>query len=220
MSVVRLKRPRIGPRSAGVAMTPEEFDGLPEERWVEGYRYELINGVLVVSPPPADAEADPNDELGYLLRLHRDSQPDGPAFETIPERTVPATSQRRRADRVIWTGLGRNPDTATDVPSIVIEFVSRSKRDFQRDYQEKLREYMNAGVREYWIIDRFRRVMVAHRRTFEGHEEVVIREGQSYRTDLLPGFELALSRLLTRGDQWPPQTRRPRKRKPPRGGNE
>lgn len=216
MSVARRTDRRLGPGSAGIAMTPEEFDSA---RFVPHFRFELINGVLIDSPPPADAEADPNDELGYMLRLYRDGLSDPSAFETMPERTVPATPQRRRADRVIWTGLGRKPDTAADVPSIVIEFVSRSKRDFLRDYDEKLSEYMAAGVRESWIIDRFRRLLIVYRKAREGREEVVISEGQTYRTDLLPGFELVLSRLLARGDDWPPQKRKHSKRKPPQGGN-
>ena len=40
-------RLRLGPRSAGVLLTTEEFD---RARFVEGWRYELINEVLVVSP--------------------------------------------------------------------------------------------------------------------------------------------------------------------------
>ena len=38
-------RLRLGPRSAGVLLTTEEFD---RARFVEGWRYELINEVLVV----------------------------------------------------------------------------------------------------------------------------------------------------------------------------
>ena len=114
MSVAHRTKERLGPGSAGIVMTPREFDAA---RFLPHFRYELINGVLIVSPPAADAEADPNDELGYLLRLHRDSHPAGSTIDdTMPERTIPTTIQRRRADRVIWTGLGRTPDTQADVP--------------------------------------------------------------------------------------------------------
>ena len=47
----RVTHPKIGPRSAGARMTPEEFDATPASRFVRGYRYEVINGVLVVTPP-------------------------------------------------------------------------------------------------------------------------------------------------------------------------
>ena len=52
-----LKKPaRIyGPDSNGIVMTPRQFD---RAEFAEGYRYELINGVLVVSPIPSESEAE------------------------------------------------------------------------------------------------------------------------------------------------------------------
>ena len=47
-------------------MTPEEFDAADD--FDEHYAYELIHGVLIVSPPPGEAERDPNGELDFLLR--------------------------------------------------------------------------------------------------------------------------------------------------------
>jgi Uma2 family endonuclease len=145
-------------------MTPEEFDALEPEDFVDHYRYELIRGVLVVTPHAGTAERDPNEELGYLLRRYRDDHPQGSALDqTLPEQTIPTTLNRRRADRAIWVGLGRIPDEEKDIPAIVVEFVSASRRDHRRDYEEKLQEYLAAGVREYWIIDRFRRIMTVNR---------------------------------------------------------
>jgi Uma2 family endonuclease len=76
--------PKLGLESAGVPMTPEEFDAV--EEWDECYRYELIHGVLVVSPLPLEQEADPNELLGYLLRRYGDDHPQGSALnKTLPE---------------------------------------------------------------------------------------------------------------------------------------
>jgi Uma2 family endonuclease len=84
-----------------------------------------------------------------------------------------------------------------------VEFVSRDKRDWERDYVEKRHEYLAVGVAEDWIIDRFRRQMtVVHDRP-EGPLGLTIAEPDTYRTELLPGFELPLSRLLTVADDWP-----------------
>jgi Uma2 family endonuclease len=189
-------------------MTPEEFDSLPESRWVAGYRYELIRGVLVVSPPPAISERDPNDDLGYLLRAYKDTHPAAVALDaTAPEQTILVGEQRRRADRAIWVGLGRTPDPEGDVPAVVVEFVSFSKRDRRRDYEEKRGEYFGVGVVEYWVIDRFQRKMVVCTRGPGGFAERVVREGESYQTPLLPGFILPLSRLFAQADRWPKKKR-------------
>ena len=56
-------------------MTPEEFDAVTA--YDERYAYELINGVLVVTPIPSEAESDPNEELGVMLRTHQANHPRG-----------------------------------------------------------------------------------------------------------------------------------------------
>jgi len=217
MATISRPRIRLGLRSTGMSMTAAEFDAWPAWAWKRGLRYELIRGVLVVSPPAGNGEVDPNEDLNYLLRSHQENHPQGGVIDkTLSEQTLPTTENRRRCDRAIWLGLGRVPDLEKDFPSIVVEFVSRSRRDFRRDYEEKRDEYRQAGAREYWIIDRFRRIMTIYRYSRDpGQPEavVVVAEAETYRTDLIPGFELPLARLLRLADQWtrPPRT----KRKPP-----
>ena len=57
-------------------------------------------------------------------------------------------------------------------------------------------------MREYWVIDRFRRTLTVFSFSGEVDQERVILEKQSYETPLLPGFELPLARLLTLADRW------------------
>src|SRR6516225_11032321 len=99
----------LSPDMAGTLMTPEEFDYA--ELDPDDYsRYELVHGVLIVTPIPSEGEVDPNEELGHLLRNYRKLHPQGMALDkTLPERHLFGTSNRRRADRVIWAGLGRLP---------------------------------------------------------------------------------------------------------------
>jgi hypothetical protein len=53
----------LGPELAGALLAPEEFDAA--EIADELHVYELINGVLVVSPPPSEGERGPNELLAY-----------------------------------------------------------------------------------------------------------------------------------------------------------
>jgi Uma2 family endonuclease len=220
MSIAKLrtkKRLRLGPFSNGIVMTPEEFDAVTE--YDDRYAYELIHGVLIVSPTPGESERDPNDELALLLRLYQQTHPDGSILDkTLPEQYVPLKDGRRRADRVIWIRLGRVPDPKVDIPAIVAEFVSKRKRDRARDYEEKRHDYQALGVLEYWIIDRFDRTMTVFKSAPEGPAEVVVKADETYRTPLLPGFELPLARLLKVADDWassPPRARKRASRKPP-----
>jgi Uma2 family endonuclease len=208
---------RLGLRSSGTLMTPEEFDDLPDYVFTKGLRYELINGVLIVTPPPGNGEVAPNSELGHLVWYYKHYHPQGSIVdEVLAEQTIHATTLRRRADHAIWTGLGHVPDVEKDIPSIVVEFVSQSRRDHKRDYEEKRAEYLAIGVREYWIIDRFQRIMTVYLDRPEGVASLVVKEAEAYQTDLLPGFTLPLARLLARADDWPRKSRKPR-RKPLEG---
>lgn len=189
----------LGPGSAGTLMTLREFD---RAEFVEGYRYELINIVLIVSPIPSPNERDPNEELGHLLRTYRTSHPEGVSLDgTLFEQTVKTLANRRRADRVIWAGLGRQPRPG-ETPTIIAEFVSKGKRNRTRDYEEKRDEYMAMRVSEYWIIDRFERLMTVYSRCGSRTKTQIVRENKTYQTGLLPGFELPLAHLLAIADRW------------------
>src|SRR5258707_11759199 len=63
----------IGPADAGVQMTWDEFSTLD---WEEGYRYELIDGRLVVAEIPDIAHAAYTDWLHSALTFYRHSHPD------------------------------------------------------------------------------------------------------------------------------------------------
>jgi Uma2 family endonuclease len=189
----------LGPNSNGTVMTPWEFDGAEFE---PGWRYELVNGVLIVNPPPLMQERDPNEELGHRLRTYQESHPEGAKLNhTVSEQTVNVGPTRRRVDRAIWAGLGRLP-RGTETPTITVEFVSSGKRNRHRDYELKRDEYHLAGVLEYWIVDRFRRTMTVFLFKRDKMTERVVEEGATYTTPLLPGFELSVGDFLALADRW------------------
>ncbi|MBV8311460.1 MAG: Uma2 family endonuclease, partial [Planctomycetaceae bacterium] len=165
-------------------------------------RYELINEVLVVSPIPSRNERDPNEELGHSLRAYQESHPHGSALDaTIGEETIETKKNRRRADRVIWAGLGHLPGPH-EPPTIIIELVSKGKINRERDYVAKRAEYREMGVKEDWNIDRFSRPMTVCLFAAERDQELVIAADQTYATTLLPGYELPLRRLLELAERW------------------
>jgi Uma2 family endonuclease len=194
------RKRKFGPSSSGILMPPHEFD---RADFVEGWRYELVNGVLIVSPVPSMKENDPNQELGYWLLTYRDQHPNGSALNhTAHEWEIKTRKNRRRADRVIWAGLGRLP-RRNETPTVIVEFVSAGKRNRERDYEVKRKEYRAIRVKEYWIIDRFDRTLTVFSTMAGKPPRKVIRENQIYKTELLPGFELPLARLLALADRWP-----------------
>jgi len=203
MAIVSARRYRpplvLGPDQNGTVLLPAEFD---EAEFEEGWRYELIHGVLVVSAKPLEEERDSNGELEYLLRLYRDTHPKGSVLnKTLSEQIIRTKSNRRAADRVIWAGLGRVP-RRNETPTVAVEFVSAGRRNRERDYEQKRKEYAEIRVQEYWIIDRFDRTMTVYLFGGARPRKRVIRENETYTTKLLPGFKLPLARLFAQADDW------------------
>jgi Uma2 family endonuclease len=194
----------LGPDAAGILMTPEEFDAV--EEYDENYHYELVHGVLIARPLPLPEETGLNQLLGHSLLNYQEDHPRGPALDdTLPQQYVRTRTSCRLADRLIWTGLGRVPIVRRDLPTIAVEFVSAGHYNRRRDYVDKRRDYLEAGIAEYWIFDRFQRTLtVVHNRP-TGPQEQVIPEHQTYQSALLPGFEVPLTRLLAAAD-WLAQT--------------
>lgn len=123
---------------------------------------------------------------------------------------------RRRADWADRAGLGRVSAPEGDAPTIVVEFASASRHEGRREYEEKPRESPATGVKEYWIIDHFRRIMAVDRNDPVGLATSGMKEGETYRIPVLPGSDLPSARLLARADLWP-KTRR--QRRPSAGGD-
>jgi Uma2 family endonuclease len=188
--------------SNGYLMSREEFAALTVEDCDPRFRYELLNGVVIVSPPPSDGEAGPNDELGFLLRSYKLTPPGKCLDDTLFEREVATSVGIRRVDRAIWVGFGRRISSKVDLPTILVEFVSPGKRASRRDYEQKRDEYLAIGTKEYWVIDRFRRTVTVYFPPTANPPVRVIAENEVYTTPLLPGFELPVARLMQLADQY------------------
>src|SRR5271167_1438231 len=95
-AIPAVRRLRLGPRSAGLLLTTSEFD---RARFREGWRYELINSVLVVSPIPSRMVRDPNGQLGYWLRNYQVEHDQRSALDaTIYAETIETKQNRRHAE--------------------------------------------------------------------------------------------------------------------------
>lgn len=195
-----IEHPTISADSAGIRMTPDEFYAI--EDWDDNYRYELIHGVLVVSPPASRIEVDLVLELSYLLRAYSETRSPDPIDLALFEQYMGMPDSVRRPDVSIWIGLGRIPDERLDKPTIAVEFVSPGKRAWRRDYVEKRAEYLDGGIKEYWVIDRHARSMTVYARQANQDAELQIAENEVYQTELLPGFELPVARLFARADRF------------------
>ena len=78
------------------------------------------------------------------------------------------------------------------IPDLVFEFVSKSRSDQERDYIHKRAEYFAVGVKEYVIVDRFKRSVLVLTRGATDFEERLLKTTDEYSTPLLPGLKVTL----------------------------
>lgn len=131
------------------SLTRDDLARLPDD----GNRYELIGGVLYVSPAPSRRHLQLTKRLFRLFDRHVEESGLGAVF-------VAPHDVRLSAHDVVQPDLfviGRDryhlsgPSFVAGAPDLVVEILSPSKRD--RDLGAKLDLYARAGVLEYWVGD-------------------------------------------------------------------
>jgi Uma2 family endonuclease len=125
----------------GRPFTAAELDRLP----ADGRRYELLDGVLVVSPRPAI----PHQEIvAELLGLLRSASPAG--LRAIPEPGVHISATTELAP---YIAVIRQEQLAehkiTEPPELVVEV--RSPSTALIDLNRKKQAYERFGVPSYWV---------------------------------------------------------------------
>jgi Uma2 family endonuclease len=113
---------------------------------------------------------------------------------------LPAANRYREPDVVYLTQdqNARAGEDFTDAAELVMEVVSPNDRD--RDYVTKRRDYAEAGVPEYWIIDRdARHVLVLRLEAGQYVEHGRFGAGQRATSHRLPGFAVPVDDILAQG---------------------
>jgi Uma2 family endonuclease len=191
----------LTPKDQGRAISLEEFehaDGL------EGYHYELIDGKLEVSPQPDLPHDFLCEWLGNELRAYARRHPEvinqiqSPARVFVPGHTAPTAPQ---PDVVAYRDFPHGRPLRQlrwqDVsPLLVAEVISAETAD--KDFERNVPLYLEvSSIREYWILDHRqdadRPTLIVHRRRGQRWQRAIeVVGGATYRTRLLPGFELLL----------------------------
>ena len=127
----------------------------------DGNRYELLDGVLIVTPAPSHAHQIVVSRLQFRLMqavvVPGDGQVVGPGAITIPPRT------QLQPDILVYPA--RYPIDSKweeiDEHWLAVEVLSRSSRVYDREIKRDA--YIALGVREAWLVDRWKQVVEVSR---------------------------------------------------------
>ncbi len=188
---------------------PDEQTWPPEQgRWTyddwlrlpdDGFRYEILNGELHMTPPPSISHQNAVTELAAQMRDFAKQTGKGivlvsPVGVRLPGQSVPVQPDVIfvRADRREIIG----EDDVQGAPDLVVEVLSPSNWIYDR--REKLQAYRQAGVPEYWIIDCRARTLEI--RVLEQGQYILLGElhsGDTAKSRAFSGFELFVDDLFT-----------------------
>jgi Uma2 family endonuclease len=127
--------------------TLEEVHSLPDD----GNKYELIDGVLYVTPPPNTEHETILARLSRLLETYVAAHGLGLVYH--PRAVVRIGGSEIEPDLMVRRPPPRKGMDWGDLPLpiLIIETLSESTR--RRDFGVKRDFYMDNGVTEYWIVD-------------------------------------------------------------------
>jgi Uma2 family endonuclease len=128
--------------AAGQPFTVAELDRMPDD----GRRYELVDGVLIVSPRPTLAHQEVAAELLGLLRARCPAE-----LTAVPEPAVLMAEQTEfDPDIVVVSRDQLGGAKCTEPPLLVVEVRSPSTALF--DLNLKKAAYERFGVENYWVV--------------------------------------------------------------------
>ena len=127
----------------------------------DGNRYELLDGVLIVTPSPSNAHQIIVNRLQFRLMqavmVTGEAQVVGPGTITVPPNT------QLEPDILVYPA--RYPIDSKwdeiDEHWLAVEVLSRSSRVYDREFKRDA--YIALGVTEVWLVDRWSKVVEVSR---------------------------------------------------------
>ncbi len=177
--------------------TWDDYLRLPDD----GQRYEIIHGVLYVSPAPRFIHQFVASRLAHFLSVFVLERGLGAVLTAPLDVLLPGIASPVQPD-IVFLANDNLPDVEEalnfqGVPDLLVEVLSPGNR--RVDLEVKLKAYEQAGVPEYWIVNPKRRIILlyhldATRHVYQelgrfGVDDVV-------RSVVLGGFELKVADLF------------------------
>lgn len=158
----------------------------------EGERAELIDGNIYMMAPPSTKHQlilnDINAAIYNYIKAHKGKCKVIPApFAVFMENAEGNINYVEPDISIICDPDKLNDKGCNGAPDWIIEIVSPSSR--KMDYITKTNLYMNAGVKEYWIVDPMREIVMVYKAS-EDAVPVFSRFGEKIKVGIYDDLEI------------------------------
>ena len=185
---------KLGKQDNGRLVTSEEF---AEADFDEPWKYEREDGRLIVMTPSGEGHLFATVPWRDRLIIYQLAHPDiVQVISTEAWIRVDDGTDRIGDIGVYLAPVGPVPEIPDRVPEMMFEIVSPDKVSRDRDYVRKRDDYQRFGVKEYVVIDRFKRTVTVLTLGPGGYVERVLSPGSDYESPLLPGFSIQVSEVF------------------------
>ncbi len=165
--------------------TPEEFEAMEKD---EHCNYELIDGIIMMSPRPAAKHQRTSGNLYAELRTVLRQK----NCDVILEFDLLLDDNYLIPDLMITCGDKFEGSRYEKLPQIVIEIVSPSNAS--HDYITKHHKYEQLGIKEYWIVSPEEKCIWVI--SFEHQERVHYCNNQIVHSIVMPELTVALEDIF------------------------
>jgi Uma2 family endonuclease len=177
-------------------MTADELFMMPHD----GFRYELEKGELIKMSPTGGKHGILAIRLGAALVQHVEANDLGEAFGAETGFILTTNPDTVRAPDAAFVSRERIPPGDfpekfwPGAPDLAVEVISPS--DTLYEVEEKIEEYLAAGVKLIWIVNPKKRTVTIYQPDIEPQtlSEADTLDGR----EVVPGFQYSLARLFAR----------------------
>lgn len=172
-------------------LTQRDLDDTPDD----GSRYEVIDGVLHVTPFPSFRHQQAQAQLFGALHQHVRATKCGSVFAAGLK--VVLGEPTGVAPDIVFVSSARMPQMQDDgfygAPDLVVEIISSRPA---LDRVLKLHKYAQAGVPHYWIVDPGARAVTAYRLEAGKYRVAAApKADERFQPELFPGLVIDLEDL-------------------------
>lgn len=174
--------------------TYEDYRRLPDDGW----RYEVIEGRLHMSPAPRPKHQRAVGRLHVAISRFLEQRELGEVYLAPIDVLLPGLASPVQPDLSFLRQdrLSAVTDQAIEgAPDLVVEVLSPS--NWFTDRRDKFEVYARAGVGEYWIVDPDQRTIEVFALRGQAYGLVDKRGvGESVRSQVLSGLEVSIDEIL------------------------